>query len=276
MKIKALKILKIINLITILLLALLGIYTITLISYLLENFSVIIFYLPIIIIPIYGFPFATLINATLTAIILLSIFLGLKYCSAEIQKRKVFIGEIIPVIYLIATIISILIPQEQPIPLDIRIVPALVIWAPIYEEIFFRLILILLPVAIKTNNFRIFFEKKDSIERFDLIIISLSSLIFGLYHYSAGLGGILAATIAGLFLGYICVRYGLIFSILTHFMLNLLTGSYIVAFSYGHIYVLYFNLATMTLLIAMGIPNLILLCFYILKQKHTFFGSKSV
>jgi len=108
------------------------------------------------------------------------------------------------------------------------------------------------------------------------IIISLSSLIFGLYHYSAGLGGILAATIAGLFLGYICVRYGLIFSILTHFMLNLLTGSYIVAFSYGHIYVLYFNLATMTLLIAMGIPNLILLCFYILKQKHTFFGSKSV
>lgn len=101
--------------------------------------------------------------------------------------------------------------------------------APIMEELTFRLLFLLFPLAaiysiIKKDlsNFKIILVGKPNVDVLDIPLIIITAILFGYTHYTAGwpFEKIYQATVLGLFLGYIAVKRGILSSICLHWAIN--------------------------------------------------------
>ena len=136
--------------------------------------------------------------------------------------------------------------------------------AAFWEEIAVRLVLIGLPMMLISF---VVTKKKESLKCLfggfgmstsAVVLIIVSGAIFGLAHYSGWddqAWKVLTASIMGVFLGYLFVRFGLYASMLAHFITN-----YLSAFNWLGIGVVEFFISI--LLIVMGVLAL----YYILKR----------
>lgn len=114
--------------------------------------------------------------------------------------------------------------------------------APLNEEIFFRVLLLGVPLYLIFMNFnkKTFFsfllkpyDHINNISNSHKVIYSLiliNSLFFGLSHYIFGggyeIGKITQATVGGIFLGWLYYRYGLSTSIIFHWLSNYVPFAY--------------------------------------------------
>jgi len=158
-------------------------------------------------------------------------------------------------------ILSLILPPSMPIQPTIELVPAIILWAPIYEEFFFRFLLIVLPIAIISKDPMIVFKGKNAVRRSDFTFIIISSALFGFFHLIYGIGAVLAAMIAGIVMGFIAIRYNILVSINIHFLLNTITASAIVALSWGHVLIMPFILTAILLSVVLGVTTFIITLF---------------
>jgi membrane protease YdiL (CAAX protease family) len=114
--------------------------------------------------------------------------------------------------------------------------------APINEEILFRVILLGLPLSLIVFKYKnslissLIYPSKNLIVRSNrdryilYAIIFLNSIFFGLSHVIFGgnyeIGKIAQATLGGLFLGWLYYQYGIVSSIIFHWISNYVTFSY--------------------------------------------------
>jgi len=248
---------KTINIILIISLAFMGLYSIALVSHILDFFAVIIFYIPPVVIIVMHPVLAGFINGLLVAVIILSIIATIDLSIENIDNSRLYVGEFLALTYMVTIIASYILPPSPP-RIDIRIVPSVIVWAPIYEEMFFRVLIIIIPLTIASRDRGLLIHGKETIERKDYALIAISSLLFGLGHIYGGIGLLLIATLVGMFLGYLCLRYGILSSICMHFLLNATTASWIVARTYHHATVLMFlNYALYMLILTASILTVI-------------------
>lgn len=239
-------------------LAFLGFYSIAFCLHLLETVSVFIFYFPLYVIFIYEPTLSALINAILIAILLLSTFTITKTSLQTKNGTCLHIPSYVIMLLCLNIIVSLVLPPSMPAELSIELVPAIILWAPIYEEFFFRFLLIVVPIAIISKRPRITIRGKNTINKSDLIFITVSSLLFGFSHQVYGLGAILIATITGIVIGLISIRCGILASINMHFLFNTLVAATIVALCYAHFFIILLILFSIILLIILGIATFVI------------------
>ncbi len=255
------RIVKFINIILVLVLAFLGLYALFLSAYILEYVAVIIFYLPIVVVILRVPLIATFVNALLVAIILLCLVFSIKTMIRKVEDTEFYLGESIAIVFVLSFLVSIVFPPK-PVNTNIYVVPSIVVWAPVYEEFFFRIILLMLPLSVMSRDYWVIFRGRATIGSIDRILLAISSVIFGLYHFSRGVGMVIVATIAGLFMGYLCLRYGIATSIATHFLLNSMVGSQVVARVYRHVLVFYICSVAGLMLVTAGILTIVFAVLY--------------
>ncbi len=123
--------------------------------------------------------------------------------------------------------------------------------APLNEEILFRIVFLGVPLSLVLVRYKSSLMstllhpgknvsvESDGIRALILLIIFLNSAFFGLSHVvfggDYGIGKITQATMGGLFLGWLYYRYGIVTSIIFHWISNY------VLFTYGLVGYYFFN-----------------------------------
>ncbi len=167
--------------------------------------------------------------------------------------------------------------------------------APFCEEISFRLLWLLLPVALYTitmgQNLDDNFEQKDllniilkgkgKLNKLDYYLLGFSSVFFGFVHwviyginlrnmeivfeYGWAPGKIIQASLIGFFMGYFALKYGLPFSIVFHWLVNTLGAVNMLLFMTNNLIVLVFYSLLMLLIIGLGLVFLIVAAYRFIK-----------
>lgn|GEM_PF-46696 len=178
---------------------------------------------------------AMLITLAIYAVVL--VFLTFK--TAKFDRDVLYLlGEALFISYVLTTIVAMLFPksiyQGSPEEYNKELFNQMysVLIAPLFEEMFFRLMLIGIPLVLITRNFRSIVGKVDvsalsNKKRIAVIIIMLiSSICFGIAHSILGFWGVgkaFVASIQGLYLALLFVYFGFLANLTLHFIINTLS-----------------------------------------------------
>ncbi len=152
--------------------------------------------------------------------------------------------------FLVSLILILIAPLKTPtnsVPLPVVLYFGFTatVFAPFFEESIFRLLFLLLPIAIKekmkfgdVKTIEILLKGKDEIDNYDLLFIIISSLSFGLAHLWGGweFNKLFQASFLGLFLAYVAIRGGIASSIVFHWAWNTLTTFIVIILIYDYAY----------------------------------------
>ena len=252
-----------INFIVLCLLTSICIYSLVFVYLFLKQSSVIIFYLPVIIVRIDG-ALAMLANGVLLSVLMLGSIIGFRQTiKAEGEPT---VGNLVPMVFATNMAVAILLRPRPPILLTPAYVPAIVVWAPVYEELFFRFLLVSVPSSILARDPKVFGGKRN-VEGHDWILILTSSVVFSIYHIYGGIGLIIMAMVAGIVLGYLCLRYSVLCSMFAHMLLNSLAAGFAVSNFYGHSLMIIALETTAITLAIIGTINMILMILTAKREK---------
>lgn len=152
--------------------------------------------------------------------------------------------------FLVSLIIIFLAPltapaKDVPLPVVLYFGFTATVFAPFLEESVFRLLFLLVPIAIKEKIkserekiVKIIIRGKDEIDNYDIFFVIISSISFGLAHLWGGweFNKLFQATFLGLFLAYIALRGGITSSIVFHWAWNTLATFIVMILIYDYTY----------------------------------------
>ncbi len=177
--------------------------------------------------------------------------------------------------FLVSLVLILLAPlnpptKSVPLPVVIYYSFSATVFAPFFEESIFRLLLLLVPIAVKEKMkfnrdkiTEIVFRGKDNIDNYDVLFALISSLSFGLAHLWGGweFNKLFQATFLGLFLAYVAIRGGIVSSIVFHWAWNTLATFIVIVLIYDPLYQLYLLLIISLLyfvILGLGILGIII------------------
>ncbi len=168
--------------------------------------------------------------------------------------------------------------------------------APFCEELSFRFLWLLFPVAIyssiieglhkenfeKKGLFDIILKGKGDLSKPDYYLLGFSSVFFGFVHwvifgvnlrnmeiifeYGWAPGKIIQASLIGLFMGYFALKYGLPFSLVFHWLVNTLGALGMLMITTNNIAALAFYSILMLLVIGLGLIFLVVVIYRLIKS----------
>jgi len=158
--------------------------------------------------------------------------------------------------FLVSLILILLAPltapaKNVPLPVVLYFGFTATVFAPFLEESIFRLLFLLIPIAIKEKirsegkrAVEIIVRGKDEIDNYDVLFIFISSFSFGLAHLWGGweFNKLFQASFLGLFLAYVALRGGIASSIVFHWAWNTLATFIVIMLVYDYVYQMYLAL----------------------------------
>jgi len=165
---------------------------------------------------------ATILNGVYLGILLIALIQIVRnYLEQQTEYRLIL--DLVSIQIAVTLILSFLDSKVKLAPSPL-LVPALVLWAPILEELFFRGFLVGIPCVFRYGKARMFFGGIRKKNFFTGLLAVVSAIIFSIPHMYLGFLGVVNAFVAGIILAYIFIDFGLLESIFAHFILNAATA----------------------------------------------------
>jgi len=216
--IKYLETIRNVNRLLILFLAVVGLATLGMLLGILAEYS--IFAVPILLVVI-------LLKGT-TAIIFNGVYLGilltafLRVVAKNLRENSscITMFDLVAIQVAVTSILSFLSKDGTILKPSPILVPTLILWAPILEEVLFRGILVGVPLCIKYRRAQPLVGGTKDRSKSAILLMLVSASVFSLFHLYLGPLGVINAFVAGVILAYIFIEFGLLESIFVHSVLN--------------------------------------------------------